>query len=457
MSACCGCSLVWCVPGLRLCTQPLTTSSRMPRRKQVAAQAEEGMLARMSLELLQEILVNLPLRARLQPAISAKFLWLAACSPMMADDQVAESSPLGALLPPPGLGAPLAWAAAPTNALHTNGHAIFPPPQAPKCSHWLLTGNTYTVVATPKGNPKTLKNFAVAGGGTGVLRGETKWSGLNYIRGVRIVDDMVLAPHSEVILVGCHIGGYIKQLANGSLTLIDCTLVRVSRSEQSGSSTLGMGNNMHSLGDPGVKVGNKGKLTMLGCHITGPRDKPDVAARNFSEINIQDCIFENALSSGNLSVGYQTYGAQVAETPAKFCLEGCLFKPVPLTQMGPGYVPPQAVEDDVFVRGSRSMWYTGAVAHEFRVRGNDFAGGLMFWQLHEGTMVLDNNTFHGPGAVQPYQAGTEDAANRRRSSSHVEVYVMDGETSTAVVHVRGAPSWLRHEARNGASIQTATD
>ncbi len=104
-----------------------------------------------------------------------------------------------------------------------------------------------------------------------------------------------------------------------------------------------------------------------------------------------------------------------------------------------------------------SPWYTGAVAHEFRVRGNDFAGGLMFWQLHEGTMVLDNNTFHGPGAVQPYQAGTEDAANRRRSSSHVEVYVMDGETSTAVVHVRGAPSWLRHEARNGASIQTAAD
>jgi hypothetical protein len=426
----------------------------MRRQQQLAGQPEEGMLGRMSLELLQEILVKLPLRARLQPAVSAKFLWLAASSPMTADGQAAASSPLGALLPPRGLGAPRAWTAAPTDTLHTTGHAIFPPSRVSKCGHWLLTGNTYTVVPTPKGNPKTLKNFALAGGGTGVLRGETKWSGLNYIRGVHIVDDIVLAPRSEVIFVGCRIDGYIKQLGNGSLTLIDCTLVRVSRSEQSGSSTLGMSINMHSLGDPGVKVGNKGKLTMLGCRITGPRDKPDIAARNFSEIDIQDCIFECAISCGNLSVGYTTYGSQVAETPARFLLEGCTFKPTPLAQMGPGYVPPQAVEDDVFIRGSRSIWYTGAVAHQFRVRGNDFAGGLMFWQLHEGTILLEDNTFHGPRAAQPYQAGTEDAAHRRRSSSHVEVYVMDGETSTATVHVRGAPSWLRTEAQNGASIQT---
>eukprot|EP01043_Picozoa_sp_COSAG02_P074016 COSAG02_NODE_14634_length_1252_cov_1.515178_1_plen_365_part_01 len=269
-----------------------SSSSSMRRQQQFAGQPEEGMLGRMSLELLQEILVKLPLRARLQPAVSAKFLWLAASSPMTADGQAAASSPLGALLPPRGLGAPRAWTAAPTDTLHTTGHAIFPPSRVSKCGHWLLTGNTYTVVPTPKGNPKTLKNFALAGGGTGVLRGETKWSGLNYIRGVHIVDDMVLAPRSEVTFVGCRIDGYIKQLGNGSLTLIDCTLVRVSRSEQSGSSTLGMSINMHSLGDPGVKVGNKGKLTMLGCRITGPRDKPDIAARNFSEIDIQDCIFE---------------------------------------------------------------------------------------------------------------------------------------------------------------------
>lgn len=416
----------------------------MRRQQEFAGQqSEKGMLGRMSLELLQEILVKLPLRARLQPAMSAKFLWLAASSPMTAGVQAAASSPLGALLPPPGLGAPRAWVAAPTDTLHRTGHAIFPPPRASKRTHWLLTGNTYTVVPSPKGNPRTLKNFALAGGGTGVLRGATKWSGLIYIRGVRIVDDIVLAPHSEVTFVGCRIDGYIKQLGNGSLTLIDCTLVRVSRSEQS---------DMYRLGDPGVKVGNKGKLTMLGCRITGPRDKPDIAARNFSEIDIQDCIFESASSCGNLSVGYQTFGTQVAETPARFQLEGCTFKPTPLAQMGPGYVPPEEVDDDVFVRGYRSLWYTGAVAHEFRVRGNDFAGGLMFWQLLEGTMLLDRNTFHGPQAVQPYQAGTEDAAKMRRSSSHVECYVMDA-TSTAVVHVQSAPSWLRTEARNGASIQ----
>ena len=416
-----------------------------------SAQSAECLLGRLSLELLQEILVQLPLRFRLQPALSAKFLWLAASSPMTTNGQAEKVFPLGALLPPPSLGMPCTWAPVPNN--------VFPPPSRAVSkggSRWLLAGQTYTVMRTPKGNPKTLKNLALSGGGTGVLLGETKWSGLNFVRGVRIVNDMVLAAHSDVRFVGCRIEGYIKQLGHGSLTLIGCTLVRVARSEQAGSNILGRDANDHDLGDPGVKVGTRGKLTMLGCRVTGPRDKPDIAARNYSEIDIQDCIFANGVSCGNLSVGYQTYGGEVAETPAKFHLEGCTFKPTPLAQMGADYTPPEAAEDDVFLRGSRSVWYTGALAHTYRVRDNDFAGGLMFWQLLKGVMLLEDNTFHGscpPAAVDPYRAGTEDGAHRRRSASHVEVFVMDA-TSTAVVEVRGAPSWLRCEAKNGATIES---
>ena len=430
---------------------PSTLLYSMARNGIESAQSTECLLGRLSLDLLQEILVRLPLRSRLQPALSAKFLWLAASSPM-TDGQAEKVPPLGALLPPLCLGVPCTWAPVPSN--------VFPPSRVSQSSsHWLLAGQTCTVVPTPKGNPKTLKNLGLSGGGTGALLGETKWSGVNFVRGVRLVNDIELAPHSDVVFVGCRIEGYIKQLAHGSLTLIECTLVRVARSEQVGSSTLGRDINGHDLGDPGVKVGTRGKLTMLGCRVTGPRDKPDIAARNYSEIDIQDCIFESGVSCGNLSVGYQAYGEQVAETPARFHLEGCTFKPTPLTQMGADYIPPEEAEDDVFLRGSRSVWYTGAVAHECRVRDNDFGGGLMFWQLLEGMMLLENNTFHGScqsAALDPYQAGTEDGTQLRRSSSHVEVFVMDGATSTAVVKVRGAPTWLRHEARNGASIQTDT-
>ena len=62
----------------------------------------EGPLASMPLDVLQKILVQVPLESRLKPAFAAKFLWLAASSPTAAG----RSSPLGPLLPPP---APSMW------------------------------------------------------------------------------------------------------------------------------------------------------------------------------------------------------------------------------------------------------------------------------------------------------------------------------------------------------------
>ena len=128
-------------------------------------QIRQGMLASMSLEILQEILAQLPLCSRLQPAFAAKFMWLAATSTDGRNHDM-SSSPLGALLPPTALGSGR-WEIAPTG-VQLSGHFVFPPAQSSKTrNHWLLTGagGDFSVVPTPKGNAKTMSRLALAGGG----------------------------------------------------------------------------------------------------------------------------------------------------------------------------------------------------------------------------------------------------------------------------------------------------
>ena len=88
---------------------------------------DEGPLASMPLDVLQKILLQVPLESRLKPAFAAKFLWLAASSPTAAGASSAASSPLGPLLPPAALGPPGAFE--PTPAA---GPKIFPPKAASK-------------------------------------------------------------------------------------------------------------------------------------------------------------------------------------------------------------------------------------------------------------------------------------------------------------------------------------
>jgi hypothetical protein len=222
----------------------------------------------MTLEILQEILLQLPIAARLPPCFAAKFLWHAASA------GEAGSSPLAPLLPPPALGPPRAWELAPADdyclqqldkipfvASLPIGAAWFPPRAASKArNRWLLQSGPldedgdpsiiYAVRPTPKGNPRALKNLALAGGGTARLHGATKWMGVNFFRGVEIRGDMTFGPGSQITLVGCHIKAPIKQLGGGgSLTLIGCTV-------DAGPPR---------AGGYGVKLGADGHLLILNC------------------------------------------------------------------------------------------------------------------------------------------------------------------------------------------------
>lgn len=131
-----------------------------------------------------------------------------------------------------------------------------------------MTGE-FAVVPTPKGNAKSMKNLALAGGGVGVLRGATKWSGVNHFCGLHIIGDMDFGSKTLTTLVGCHVEGHIKVSTHGSLTMIGCT-----HSPRAGAKAL--------------RIGKKGKLTMLDCRVVhSAGTKGDIDARHYEEIDIQ--------------------------------------------------------------------------------------------------------------------------------------------------------------------------
>ena len=402
---------------------------------------DEGPLASMPLDVLQRILLQVPLESRLKPAFAAKFLWLAASSPTADGASSAASSPLGPLLPPAALGPPGAFEPTPTARRSGDDSPLFPPKAASKKrNRWSLAGHEFAAATTPKGNPKSTKGLAVVGGGTGVLRGKTKWLGTNFIRGVHITDEVEIGAKGSLTLIGCRIDAPVKLMSGASLAMIGCTR-RLSGREN------------------GVKVGVGAKLVMIDCHLIRVGEEGGMGnaiySRGYESVEIRNCTFDGVRGLDLTGQGSSSDDAQERrdKAPSTFALEGCTFKPVPLSQMGAHYEAQDNPEEDIFQRGRLNMWYSGPVAKDFCVRDNDFSGRILFWDHWEGTMRLENNKFHGA-------AVGADVPVRKRPQTHVE---MDGITpsahypvSTAVVEVVGAPPWLRHEAKNGASVKCVT-
>lgn len=111
---------------------------------------------------------------------------------------------------------------------------------------------------------------------------------------------------------------------------------------------------------------------------------------------IQDSIFDGNCGGGVVSaVGLDNSNGG---DPAAI-LDNCIFKPKLAALMGPSCKALENADDDVHRRGGRSVWYDGAFTTDFRVRGNDFAGGFLFWQLLQGTARLECNIFHGPNVA----------------------------------------------------------
>ena len=405
---------------------------------------DDGPLASMPLDVLQKIFSQVPLESRLKPAFAAKFLWLAASSPSAAGASSAASSPLGPLLPPAALGPPGAFEPTPTARRSGDDSPLFPPKAASKKrNRWSLAGHEFAAATTPKGNPKSMKGLALVGGGTGVLRGKTKWLGTNFIRGVHITDQVEISAKGRLTLIGCRIDAPIKLLGGASLTMIGCTR-RLSEREI------------------GVKVGVAAKLVMIDCNLIRVGEEltsgSPIYSRGYESVEIRNCTFDGVgmldltgRQEGSSSDDAQDRAQERRDrAPSTFALEGCTFKPVPLSEMGSHYDVPDNPEEDIFMRGGLNMWYSGPVAKDFCVRDNDFSGRVLFWDHWEGTMRLENNKFHGADVGA-------DVPVRKRPQTHVE---MDGMTpsehypvSTAVVEVVGAPPWLRHEGKNGASVE----
>ena len=422
-------------PGFRL--SRLTVSPAMAREN---AGAQQGPLAYMPFHILQHIIVQLPLRTRLTAGCAAKFIWLAASSP--ADASGAASAPLGELLPPTGLGVARRWEPAWEAAVVDRSLTVyvgerplgkpcaFPPPAASRSRNWWsLAGHAYVAGQTPKGKPKSVKGLALCGGGTGNLHGATKWIGVNFVRGVQIHGGMELAAKSSTTLVGCHVRGSLKVMAHASLLLIGCRI---------------------DSGAIAVKGGSRSKLVMRDCRVSG--SKYAVSSRGFDVVDIQNCIFPNrgltltASSDGNAAMRKRA-------TPSKVILQDCTFLPPTEEEFRlrhPDHAPLPNPDDQAWVRARAdnglNLWYAGPVAHEFICQRNSFSYEILFWDILEGTIVLDNNIFH----------------RSLRDEHHVRVTGLnpvdfpDHPNSSFVLQVLGAPSWLRWSSEYGAEVRMLT-
>jgi len=144
-------------------------------------------------------------------------------------------------------------------------------------------------------------------------------------------------------------------------------------------------------------------------------------------------------------------------TPSKVILQDCTFLPPTEEEFRlrhPDHAPLPNPDDQAWVQARAdnglNLWYAGPVAHEFICQRNSFSYEILFWDILEGTIVLDNNIFH--------RVPTD-------SVEHVHVSVAglnpvdfpDRSSSSFVVQVLRAPSWLRAKSEYGAEVRMLTD
>ena len=274
-----------------------------------------------------------------------------------------------------------------------------------------------------------MKGLALCGGGTGNLHGATKWIGVNFVRGVQIHGGMELAAKSSTTLVGCHVRGSLKAMAHASLLLIGCRI---------------------DSGAIAVKGGSRSKLVMRDCRVSG--SKYAVSSRGFDVVDIQNCIFPNrGLTLTTSSDGDAE--TRKRATPSKVVLQDCTFccTEEEYRLRHPNHASLPNPDDQAWVRAADinglNLWYAGPVAHEFICQRNTFSYAMLFWDILEGAIVLDNNVFH----------------HSLRDEHHVRVTGLnpvdfpDRSSSSFVVQVLQAPSWLRAKSEYGAEVRMLTD